>query len=174
MDQRETGGLIGWQSALAKVLPWGGAPPEPALKPTPQSVPEPATTSTPMLTLVPAPRLMPNGITGSSDAPSDVAKAHALGFLLALIAECNGEIRAFTSKDLEKERYPKWCADNHIHTRKWNTVAKYLTPLVREEGKPPKTYEPWVDPISGEDKKRRIYLIPTALPADWRERLRDD
>jgi hypothetical protein len=94
----------------------------------------------------------------------DVAKRHAEMLLLSLIDDLRGCLeREFSAQEM-MTAYGEVCAENVIAVRPWNGVANQLAKLLRKRGRPAKTYKRYVDK-NGKDRRRRVYVIPNAMPS---------
>lgn len=93
-----------------------------------------------------------------------IADKHALKLLFWLQAElreCCGESRRLLATEL-KSAYAEMCEENGLACRPWNPLAASFSGLIRQRGKPRKTYTDLIG-RDGKKRRRRIYEIPLEL-----------
>jgi hypothetical protein len=61
-----------------------------------------------------------------------------------------------------KSAYAEMCAEQALEPLPWNPVAAVFSRLIRVPGRPTKTYRSAVDPVTGERRRMRVYIIPSA------------
>ena len=61
-----------------------------------------------------------------------------------------------------KGAYTEMCCEKGLEPHSWNPVAAAFSRLIRAAGRPAKTYRPAVDPVTGERRRMRVYVIPKA------------
>ncbi len=56
--------------------------------------------------------------------------------------------------------YDHFAQEKQVEPVPWNTLSRHLSPLLRQEGRPLKTYEYHTDWVTKTRKRVRIYVIP--------------
>jgi hypothetical protein len=95
----------------------------------------------------------------------DLAERHAVLLLNWLTNELRGrggDSRALLATEMISA-YSEMCDENNIHPRPWNPVACSFAKLIRQRGRPLKTYRDLVN-SEGKKRRRRFYAIPSDTP----------
>lgn len=59
-----------------------------------------------------------------------------------------------------KSAYLEMAAEQALEPLPWNPVAAVFSRLIRVPGRPTKTYRSAVDPVTGERRRLRVYILP--------------
>lgn len=90
-----------------------------------------------------------------------IAEKHAQQLLCWLqieLQDCRGNSRRLLATEL-KSAYAEMCEEQRLLCRPWNPLAASFAKLIRQRGRPLKTYSDLIG-RDGKKRRRRVYEIP--------------